>query len=59
MQSDVLPLTSNARLTAIALETLGDLAIVVKERLLLYHRQILPIIIDNVMDQNNDGKIII
>lgn len=51
-----LPVQSNARLAAVALEALGELALVVKEDMTPYLDQLIPMTIENIQDQSSAHK---
>jgi serine/threonine-protein kinase mTOR len=53
---NILPLQSNARLAAAALEALGDLAVVARTDMNPYLDKLLPIVIENVQDQSSAHK---
>ena len=51
-----LPIHSNARLAAVALEALGELAVVMKEETTPYLEQLVPMTIENIQDQSSAHK---
>ncbi len=53
---ETLPVQSHARLAAVALEALGELAAVVKEDMAPYLDQLLPMTIENLQDQSSSHK---
>ena len=53
---DVLPLRDKARLATVALEALGELCLVMREKMMPYFQRLMPVILENIQDQSSTLK---